>query len=245
MRWFVWLLAGLLTACSASGSVASPGDSPDAAVARLRDDLTRLATAQHDAEMSVGTAVHAVGGLDDEIEALRDPTQIDDATSRWKQVGPAFTAVDVTSLGPALDRWSQALDAATSALQAAGRDVTATDERAYLEAEGHLLDAVRDDVAATRDLAGALRDAWPTYSRLHDITDTFVEQRWFYRSATEAADAYEVKIHDLLGDLQQARQQLDATTSARDRAAQAVNAAQQAADAAAPTGAPTTGSSPG
>ena len=102
-------------------------------------------------------------------------------------------------------------------------------ERRYLDAEDAVLSAVRDYAAAADRLTQAIEHHWEDLLAVRDLVADFVERRWFFRSDSEATQAFEVEVHDLIEPLDRAARDILVITREREAAATAVNEATIAA----------------
>lgn len=225
----VVLLLGLAVAACASAPADEPSVDP-AAVQELHARMADVASSQSAADRRLAAAVEAVRQLDGIIVGLRDPEQVDEAKGTWPRVGAAWSAASPDGLRDGLVDLATAVDEARIALDRVRDRIT--DEEwlvEYLDAEDEVLRRTRSYAENADALARSLQRYWPTYEDLHDRTRRFVEQRWFYRTPQEAADAYELTVQPLLPELSAAQEAIAEARDARDDAARAVNGAVEAA----------------
>lgn len=223
----------LLAAVVSVACAAAPADEPtvDAdAVDDLRARMADVADAQREADRRLAAAVEAVRQVDSVISGLRDPRQVDVTKRTWSRVDAAWQAASADGLRDGLIDLATAVDQAREALDRvrSGLDHD-TSVEGYLEAEDEVLVRTRSYAETADRLAQALQHHWPTYTELHARTARFVEQRWFYRTPQEAADAYELAVQPLLGDLASGQHAIAETREQRDAAAEEVNEAVAAA----------------
>lgn len=221
------LLAGACAGPPAGEATPSPG--PDA-VRELHDRMAEVAADQRRADQRLAAAVEAVRQLDGIVSGLRDPERVDDAKDSWPRVDAAWQGASADGLREGLVELATAVDRARMALDRV-RDEAAAEPwvREYLDAEDEVLVRTRAYAETADRLAQALVRHWSTYEDLHERTATFVEQRWFYRTSQEAADAYELAVQSVLGQLAAAQEDIAAAREERDGAAREVNEAVAAA----------------
>lgn len=224
----VLLVAVLTGACSAAPAE-EPTVDPDA-VQQVHARMADVAAAQREADRRLAAAVEAVRQLDGIISGLRDPARVDDAKGTWPRVESAWNGASSEGLREGLVDLAQAVDEARIALDRV-RDEVRTEPWLvdYLAAEDEVLIRTRSYAETADRLAQALVHHWPTYADLHDRTARFVEQRWFYRTSQEAADAYELAVQPLLGELAAGQEAIASAREERDAAAHEVNEAVAAA----------------
>lgn len=193
----------------------------------LREEIAAVARSQRAADESMARVLSAVRELDIIIGALRDPATVDRARGDFERVEQAVAAAapEVEDLRQPLIEVASAVDRARTILDEVRDSEDDEWTVAYLDAEDEVLLQVRDYAETADALARALITHWPTYSALHEATATFVEQRWFYRTDQEAADAYELAISRLLRRLEVAQEEIGDAIQEREQAAAAVNQA--------------------
>lgn len=219
----VVLLLGLAVAACASAPAEEPSVDPGD-VQELHARMADVASSQAAADRQLAAAVEAVRQLDGIIAGLRDPGQVDAAKGTWPRVEAAWSAASPDGLRDGLVDLATAVDEARIALDRVRDQVTDEEWLAdYLDAEDEVLRRTRSYAETADTLARALQRYWPTYQDLHDRTARFVEQRWFYRTPQEAADAYELAVQPLLTELSAAQEAIAEARDARDEAARAVN----------------------
>jgi hypothetical protein len=230
MRSLLCLLAlAVATASCAVGASSAPVetqvDGREVALARVADAVAAVAAAQTDTDPALATALTGARGLDVLVAGLRDPASIDEARDTWPRVDAAVTAVDLAALRPGYRDMAFAVDRARTALARAGEAVGDGPDRSYLTAQDETLRAMRTYARSADALAQVLERHWPTYVSVAALTGPFIEERWLYRDATEAAAAYEVELSPHLDALARAQDEIARFRRARDDAARAVNAA--------------------
>lgn len=206
----------------------STASGPD--VDDLRTEIAAVARAQRTSDERLAAALDAVRRMDGLVSGLRDPGRVDDAKEEWPAVDGAVGSVEAIRLRDGFVRLAREIDGARATLVAVLDDLPTEWERRYLQAEDAVLVALRSYAETTDRLAQTLAQEWPVYAELRARTATFVEQRWFYRTSQEAADAYELAVGPVLGDLAAAQRAIAAAREERDDAAAAVNGATEAAD---------------
>lgn len=228
-RWLLVLLCvALLGACTPSG--AAEVDDERLKIARLRDDITQVGEHRRTADDLLARTVAAVREMDAIVSGLRQPDTVDSARDTWERVDTAFQRADPAALRPALVELAFAVDRARETLHRAREDLTTEWQVSYLDAEDAVLVAIRDYAEASDAFGLAVVGHFDTYTDLHQRTAVFVEQRWFYRTPEEAADAYELAVQSVLASLATAQAQIADARDVRDAAAEAVNDAVAAAD---------------
>ena len=233
MRRFLLAAAVLLVpACgNADQSVAPEVDRRAAEFARLNNAVADVAEQQAQADPALAEHLEILRRLDGLIEELRDPEQVDAAKERFAPLATRFEELDADHLKQQYRQLAFEVDEARGALNRARQDVTDEWEAEYLDAQNDVLAALRGYAQAADALAQVLGTYRELYAAIAEETRIFVEQRWFYRTSQEAADAYELAIEDQLSGLSEARKVIADFTAERDEAAVAVN--QATADAAA------------
>ncbi|MBW3657672.1 MAG: hypothetical protein KY457_03475 [Actinobacteria bacterium] len=229
VRRAVHLLLATLVACGTGAPTASPSPSPapDRAeqLAEVTAAVADVAAAQAAADPLLASALSGVREVDFLVARLRDPATVDTAKDAFPRVRSAVEAVDLAPLRPAIREIAFAVDHARAALAVAERDAPTAWEARYLAAEDRTLVAVRTYAAEADALAQVLERYWPTYLEVADVTGTFVEERWLYRSSDEAAAAYEVELAPHLPELATAQERIAEFRERRDAAARDVNEA--------------------
>lgn len=226
------LLALAASACggdSAPPQATASVDDTSIRVAALHDEMADVAENQQVADPALADALSAVRRLDEVVAQLRDTERVDDAQDTWEGVDAMFTGVDPAGLRQPYIDLAFAVDDARATLRST-REVLDEDwQRGYLDAEDEVLTAVRGYAETADKLVQVVVRHWPTFESAHAVAARFVEQRWFYRSAQEAADAFEVQIGDLLPRLNAARREIAEFVAQRQDAAKVVNEASQTA----------------
>lgn len=225
------LLVALLSAACLGAPDADPSPSVDPdALQELHERMAEVADAQREADRRLAAAVEAVRQLDGIIAGLRDPERVDEAKDSWSRVDAAWKAASSEGLREGLVDLATAVDRARAALDRVRDELGAeTWPREYLDAEDEVLVRTRAYAETADRLAQALLAYWPTYEELYARTARFVEQRWFYRTSQEAADAYELAVQPLLAELAAAQETIAEAREERDASAQEVNEAVAAA----------------
>lgn len=221
------VLAALVSVACASAPAEEPSPSVDPeAVQQLHRRMADVAEAQRSADRDLAAAVEAVRQLDGIISGLRDPQRVDEAKETWPRVEAAWNAASSEGLRQGLVELASAVDEARVALDRV-RDEVASEPwlSEYLAAEDEVLVRTRSYAETADQLAQALVRYWPTYTDLNDRTARFVEQRWFYRTSQEAADAYELAVQPLLEELAAGQETIAGAREGRDAAAREVNEA--------------------
>jgi hypothetical protein len=235
------LLASLLVlglaSCTANG-VTSAEPAPQATPASvtlddLRAEIAEVASLQRDADRRIGAVLVAVRDLDAIIGRFRDPETVDDARAAWSDVDARAAAVVVDGLRDPFFELAHAVDRARQTLAGmravlvddGGDDPSGAWALDYIEAEDAVLVAVREYAEDADRLARALITHWATYEEISEETSVFVEQRWYYRTSQEAADAYELTIQSKLPLLQVAQGDIADAIVTREDAAEAVSEA--------------------
>ena len=234
MRSFVLvlLLASLAVGCASAPVSGEPSPAVDGravALARVTDAVADVAAAQAEADPMLATALAGVRELDVLVARLRDAETVDAAKDTWPRVDGAVQAVELEPLRPRIREIAFAVDRARAALSRASEGLEDDWETRYLAAQDETLAAMRTYAEEADALAQVLARHWPTYDALAELTATFVEQRWFYRDAEEAAAAYEVAIAEHREDLARAQDEIRRFRERRDEAGRAVNTASAAA----------------
>ncbi|MBW3662113.1 MAG: hypothetical protein KY469_03350 [Actinobacteria bacterium] len=207
----------------------APVDDTSIRVAALHDEMAEVAEHQQVADLALADALSAVRRLEEVVAQLRDPERVDDAQDTSEGVDAAFTGVDPARLRQPFIDLALAVDDARATLRST-REVLDEDwQRGYLDAEDQVLTAVRAYAETADKLVQVVVRHWPTFESAHAVAARFVEQRWFYRSAQEAADAFEVQIGDLLPRLNSAQREIAKFVAQRQDAARAVNEASETA----------------
>jgi hypothetical protein len=226
---FLALAAAACGGSSAGPEATAPVDDTAIRVAALREEMAEVAEHQRVADPALAEALSAVRRLDEVVAQLRDPEQVDDVQDTWAGVDAAFTGVDPAALRQPFIDLALAVDDARAILRST-RDVLDEDwQREYLDAEDEVLTTVRAYAETADKVVQVVARHWPTFASAHGVAVRFVEQRWFYRSAQEATDAFEVQVGDLLPRLNSARQEIADFVAQRQEAAAAVNEASQTA----------------
>lgn len=220
------IVAVLGTAACGGAGVAAPTPPPvDDSAARigtLRDAMDEVATLQRQADPALADALSAIRQLDDVVADLRDSERVDGVRDRWPRADAAFTSVQPDTLRQPLIDLALRADDARTALRAARQVLNEPWEDAYLDAEDEVLTTVRAYAESADKLAQVIARHWPIYEQAHALAAQFVEQRWFYRSSQEAADAFEVKVGGLLPQLAAARDEVGRFVDVREAAVEPV-----------------------
>lgn len=226
------LVAALSLALALSACAGTPTSeaAPETEVAsrslvldRLQDRVAEVAAAQSTADPLLADALAGVREIDAIVARLRDPATVDEAKDRMPRVEAAVGEVRIDEIRPAIRDIAFAVDRARASLATAVEDAP-QDEAAYLTAQDEALLAMRAYAEAADTLAQVLETHWPLYLSIRDSTATFVEQRWFYRTSEEAAQAYEVELAGRIGELATAQDEIRTFREVRDDAAEDVNA---------------------
>lgn len=220
----------LLLAVTACGRSGPPGAQPTldtraAQLGRLDDAMTSVEEVKETADPVLGRVLRVVRRADEAIAALRDPGQIDDVKERWPEVSAAISEASPEGLMRRYRDMAAAIDDANTVLERVRDQVEGEWVQRFLDAQRELLRRLREYAAAADAVAQILQRHWPTYMEIRDVTDAFVEQRWFYRSNEEAAAAYDVELGELIDELQVAQAQLATVRERRSDAAAEVNSA--------------------
>lgn len=220
------LVAGVLAAACATPSPSPPEREPtghDVDLGRVTAAVSEVAEAQAVADPGIATTLAAIRELDLAVARLRDPETVDAAIEAWPRAEGAVADVELAPLRPAIREIAFAVDRARIAL--AGATEAASDgwRVDYLAAQDETLVAMRAYAEAADALVQVLERHWPTYRDVAETTATFVEDRWLFRDAEEAAAAYEVAIAGYRSPLVRAQEEIARFRQARDDAARAVN----------------------
>jgi hypothetical protein len=224
MRRFTLCLAlSLLTACG-EGSAEPPVD-----LRPLEEPIAAVAESRRTADHQLGGALEAIRALDTSVGGFRDPATVDEARETWTAVVGTVTAAETDGLRERYIEVARSVDRARQRLHSIREDLEAGWERDVLDAEDEALQAVRGYAEDTDVLVRAVLTHWPTYEAIHGATTEFVDQRWHYRDAQEAADAYELAISGHLSALEIAQVEIAEAREVRDAAAERANAAAERA----------------
>ena len=196
----------------------------------LRERIADVGERRATADELLAAVVASVREVDAIVSGLRQPDSVDAARDTWGGVDRAFKRAKPAELRPALVELALAVDRARGTLHRARPELTSEWQVRYLDAEDAVLVAIREYAEASDEFGQTVVRHYETYRGLHERTAVFVEQRWFYRTSEEAADAYELAVQPLLSDLASAQAAIADARRPRDDAAQAVNEAVEAAD---------------
>lgn len=227
------LLAGALVALLSLSVGCSSADRPSATVvedsavrlARLRDAVADVASAQSAADDMLSRLVTSLRDLDTTVAGMRAEDTIDDAIDSWAQVALDWPDEAAPPVRAAMVDVATAVDDARMLLISVRSQRTDPWDRMYLDAEDEVLTALRAYAAAADRLAQAIEQHWEHLVVVHDLVSSFVERRWFFRTSAEATQAFEVEVDDLVGGLEAAARDINAITQEREQAATAVNQA--------------------
>ncbi len=219
----------LLAACTVGGDAAPP-DAPDPIdLTDLREAVAGVNELHTRGQSQLATVLEAVRELDLVIEDFREPETIDEARDRWPQVAEVVDGAEIADLRDPFFELAHAVDRARGEIRAAQERAEEDWQREALEAEEEALVVIREYAEEADRLARALITHWPTYEGITESTEEFVEQRWFYRDAEEAADAYELAVSEYVDPLRIAQEEIAEALDRRDGAAERVNEAVAAA----------------
>lgn len=219
------MLAGLLfalAACSSDGTVVTDSR---ARMGRLRDAVREVAEAQRAADARLSAVVSAVRQLEETVLRLRSADTVDTAVEEWPDVASNWPGDGAEPVREALRQVALEVDDARLVLVAVRAERTDEWERGYLDAQDAVLSAVRTHAESADRLAQVVGRHWESLVEIHDLVDSFVERRWFFRTDTEATQAFEVEIDDLVRPLDRAVNEVGAITAEREAEAKAVNEA--------------------
>lgn len=221
-------LAVLATACGASPSSPSPTEPrvDDRAVQlqRLRRAVDTVAEAQARADAEVLNTVDLMRTVDSAVPGMLSAETIDATVDAWKSTGGLLDPPEEPpDLRSGYLQLAAEVDDARAALATARRRLDDPWELEYLDAQDTVLTAVREYAEAGDHVAQLTERHWSTYVWFHGEMESFVERRWFFRSAQEARDAFQVEVDTRLDDLAAAQREMDLVRSDRETAARAVN----------------------
>lgn len=205
------LVAAAAVACDPAATVPTPTpvvDDRAVTFRELRDDVAAVATAQAEAEDGINRALEATRALDRTVVNFLDADRIDDQVERWPEVRAVADAAPLTGLRDGFIDVALATDRARASLSRAEGRVDDDWEHEYLEAQDEVLRSVRDYAEEADRVAQLLERHAGTYAFFLGKHVDFVERRWFFRSADEAADAYATEVDTRLDDLAVAQQEL-------------------------------------
>lgn len=229
-RYLVGVLAGILVfilaACSSDGTVVSDSR---ARMGRLRDAVSTVAEAQRGADAELSLVVSGIRDLEETVLRLRSADTVDAAVEEWPDVSSDWPDEGAAPVREALRRVALEVDDARLVLVAVRAERTDEWERSYLDAQDAVLSALRTYAEAADRLAQVVELRWEDLAEIHDLVDSFVERRWFFRTDTEATQAFEVEVDDLVRPLDRAVNDVAALTAEREAAATAVNEATELA----------------
>jgi hypothetical protein len=220
------LLVLMLAACSTDATVVSDSR---ARMGRLRDAVSNVAEAQHGADTQLSLVVSAVRDLEETVLRLRDAETVDVAVEEWPDISSDWPDDGAEPAREALRQVALEVDDARLVLVAVRAERTDEWERSYLDAQDAVLAAVRTYAEAADRLAQVVELHWEELVEIHDLVDSFVERRWFFRTDAEATQAFEVEVDDLVRPLDKAVNDVAAVTGQREAAAAAVNEATELA----------------
>lgn len=199
---------------------------------RLNRHMAEVASAQDQAAPRVRSVLAAVTELDRFVTGMRDRERIRDVEPTWPRVDGAFLDAAPDGLREPLVDLAVKVDSARSTLSQARHVLEEPSEQRYLDAEDQVLVAVRAYAETTDALVQVVQRHWPTYTGLHEASAAYVAANEFYRSATEAVQAYEVRVARLVGSWEVAREEIARYRDEHVEAAREVNQAAQEAEAA-------------
>ena len=223
------IAVALVAGCEVDGGPA-PADTPEPIdLAGLRETVAEVNELHTRGQAQLATTLDAVRELDLIIDEFRAPETIDEARETWPQVAEVVARAEIDELREPFFELAHAVDRARGELRVALERVDEDWVREALEAEGEALVVIREYAEEVDRLARTLITHWPTYEGITESTEEFVEQRWFYRDAEEAAEAYELAVSGYLDPLQIAQEEIGEALDRRDDAAERVNEAVAAA----------------
>ena len=227
------LLAALLAGTVVLGGCGAEPETlvEDSAIrlSRLHDAVADVASEQATADELLSELVTAVRDIEQTVVRMRDADMIATAIGEWPEIDGAWPADGGPPVRAALRSVAMAVDDARLALASVRGQFDGDWERRYLDAEDAVLGAVRDYAESADRLTQAIEHHWSDLVAVRDLVADFVERRWFFRSDSEATQAFEVEVHDLLEPLDRAARDILVITRERETAATAVNEATIAA----------------
>ena len=218
----------VLAACVPSG--ATEVEDERLQINLLRERIADVGERRATADELLAATVASVREVDAIVSGLRQADSVDAARGTWEGVDRAFKRAKPGELRPALVELALAVDRARGTLHRARPELTSEWQKRYLDAEDAVLVAIREYAEASDEFGQTVVRHYDTYRDLHERTAIFVEQRWYYRTSEEAADAYELAVQPVLADLATAQADIAEARRPRDDAARAVNEAVEAAD---------------
>lgn len=228
----VLFVAGLLAACDPAATAPTPTpvvDDRGVTFDDLRAAVADVAAAQDDADDGVNRALEATRAMDRSVVNFLDPERIDDQVERWPDVRAVVDAAALTGLRDEFIEVALTTDRARTALSRAEARVDGDWEERYLAAQDDVLLAVRSYAEEADRVAQLLERHAGTYAFFLAQNVDFVERRFFFRTAEEAADAYATEVDARLDDLATAQRELAAQVDAWRAAGIDVNDATAAA----------------
>lgn len=223
------LLAGLSVALlvAAVGCSSEPPSNvvEDSAVrmARLRDAVAEVADVQSNADDLLSQLVTSARDLEATVVKMRDPATIDQGIEEWGPIASSWPEEGSPPVRAALRDVATAVDEARIVLVRVRSQRINDWERSYLDAEDEVLGAVRDYAESADRLSQAIEHHWEHLVVVHDLVASFAERRWFFRSSSEATQAFEVEVDDLVAQLDEAARDINVITREREAAAVVVN----------------------
>lgn len=199
---------------------------------RLNRQMAEVSAAQNRASPGLQAVLEAVRELDAFVAGMRSEEHVRETEKTWPRVDAAFLAAEPDGLREPLVEIAVKVDSARSTLSQARRVLDEPWEQRYLDAEDQVLIAVRSYAEATDALVQILQRHWSTYAGLHAASSAYVSANEFYRSSTEAVQAYEVRVTRLVGPWEAAKDEIAVFREGQVEAARAVNEAAQEAEAA-------------
>lgn len=224
-----------LGGCVAGEPAPAPSTSVDAVglrLDRLNRQMAEVAAAQNRASPVLQAVLQAVREIDGFVAGMRSEEHVRETEKTWPRVDAAFLSAEPDGLREPLVEIAVKVDSARSTLSQARRVLEEPWEQRYLDAEDRVLIAVRSYAEATDALVQILQRHWPTYAGLHAASSAYVSANEFYRSSTEAVQAYEVRVTRLIGPWEAAKDEIARFREGQVEAARAVNEAAQEAEAA-------------
>lgn len=219
-------LALLLAGCSSGGSGGSGGAADPDGLGRLGDAISAVSQARAAALTGAARPGAAASSLDRADAAC--------ATGERDRCRAARPRTPVSATATALRRLPEQVAAygdELAELAAATGDAPVLTEP-QLNALDRVVARGRSEVAALTALRREASRVWPAYSALDRLEATWLERRTagWYRSTSEAANAYVVLTDEVRPPLSQARPSLSATDAALTRASRAQDQALAQAD---------------
>jgi hypothetical protein len=213
----------VLVACLAAACAGVPGTGVGDREQRVQQAIGKVADAQRAAEPVLREAVDALRSVPRLTDRLRDPEQVDAALSgRAPSVLRSVAVVDPDRIAARVTALDHAVAAARTAAVGLGEGA---DADGYLAAQRELVDSLGVYADAVEDLGAVLTEDWDTVERWHELTTAFTAQRGNFRSAEEAAQAYEVEQAEVSRPLRALTAAVRDAVAAREAAGRTVNEA--------------------